>query len=343
MLPSGVFSTRYNSELAILRTKTHWILLIALLTFMLAVPAFADRYWLNWLVRLATTLIALMGLHILTGLCGQFSLGHAAFVGVGAYTTAILTMRFGLSGWACLPLSMLAAGVVGLLFGLPCFRLKGFYLAISTVAASYVVVWCMVHFSGWTGGWTGISVAPLTIGSISFSSGGACYYLALGLVILATFAVKNLQRTSTGRAFMAIRDNELAAEVTGVSTFRYKMLAFFIGCLFAGLAGWLWANTQLRVNPEQFRLQDSIWYEGMIIIGGMGSAAGVFFGVMLFKCLEAIIDSVTPLVPAIQFHVAMSMMAYSAVIIAFVIWQPKGLSYLWEKIKAQYRLHPYSY
>lgn len=343
MLPSGVFSTKYDAELAILRTRAQWILLAVSLALLLAIPAFASTYWLNWLVRLATTLIAVMGLHILTGLCGQFSLGHAAFVGVGAYVTAILTVKFGISSWACLPLSMLGGGLAGLVFGLPCFRLKGFYLAISTVAASYVLVWCMIHFDQWTGGWGGISLAPLTIGNINFSSGSACYYLAVGLVVLAAFVAKNLQRTATGRAFVAIRDNDLAAEVSGISLFRYKLLAFFIGCLFAGLAGWLWANTQLRVNPEQFRLQDSIWYEGMVIIGGMGSTAGVFFGVMLFKCLEAVIDSITPYVPAMQFHVAMSMMLYSAIIIAFVIWQPKGLSHLWERIKTHYRLHPYSY
>jgi len=351
LLPSGVFNEKYETDIAILRTKAQWFLLAVGLLLVFTVPLLASDYWLSWLIRLVITIVAVLGLHVLTGLCGQFSIGHAAFVGVGAYTVAVLTTRYGLSGWACLPLCALAAGLIGLFFGLPCFRLKGFYLAISTLAASFILVWCMGYdgFEDWTGGYNGLSLEPLRLGGIDFRSYGSFYILAISVAILATFLVKNLQRTSTGRAFVAIRDNELAAEVSGINIFRYKMLAFFIGCLLAGLAGWLWAYSQLRVNPEQFRLYDSIWYFGMLIIGGMGSTTGVFFGAIFLRLLEVLIDEITPVLIdiapslATQFHLSMSLILFAVVIIAFLIWEPKGLYYRWEKLKTHYRLHPYSY
>ena len=343
MLPGGVFNERYETDIAILRTKTQWVLLLVGIALFFMLPLFTSDYWLSWVIKLLITVVALLGLHVLTGLCGLFSIGHAAFIGVGAYAVAILTTRYGVSGWLCLPIAALAAGVAGLIFGLPCFRLKGFYLAISTLAASFIIVWFMGYSDSWTGGLEGLDVAPLTLGGIDFRHYDAGYWLCLTILIVATFFAKNIQRTTTGRAFVAIRDNELAAEVNGINVFKYKMLAFFIGCLFAGVAGWLWANTQMRVSPEQFRLYDSIWYVGMLIIGGMGSTAGVFFGAVFLRLLEVTIDQITPLLPSVQFHLAMSLVLFSGVIIAFVIFAPRGLAYLWDRIKTQYRLHPFSY
>lgn len=353
MLPGGVFNTTYESDLAVLRTRMQWALLGLGIAVLLLLPLAASPYWLSWFTRLAITIVAVLGLHILTGLCGQFSIGHAAFLGVGAYTVAILTNQFGLSGWLCLPVSGLAAGVVGLLFGLPAFRLKGFYLAISTLAASYIIIWCFQYqqFEPVTGAFTGLGLDPLTLGPISFSSRSSIYFLAVIIMIIATFFAKNIQRTAAGRAFVAIRDNELAAEVSGIALFRYKMLAFFIGCVFAGVAGWLWAYSQLRVNPEQFRLMDSMWYVGMLIIGGWGSTTGVFLGALFLRLLEVLLsDYVNPFLVDVlpsswsgQVHVAMTLIVFGVIIIAFMIFEPRGLYYRWEKIKTYYRLHPYSY
>jgi branched-chain amino acid transport system permease protein len=349
VLPSGVFNTRYNSDMAIVRTKFQWLVLVIGIVFLFAIPAFASSYWVTWLNRLAITIVALLGLQVLTGLCGLFSIGHAAFVGVGAYTIAILTTRFGLSPWACLPLSGLAAGLAGLFFGLPCFRLKGFYLAISTLAASFAILWCIQHFDSWTGGFRGLPLERLTLGPIDFTFRGTSYRLTLVVLLLGTLVAKNIQRMSTGRAFVAIRDNELAAKVSGINVFQHKMLAFFIGCAFAGVAGWLWANSQLRVNPEQFRLDDSIWYVGMLIIGGMGSTTGVFFGAIFLRGLEVLIDHVNPLIVdiapglAMQFRASTSLILYGAVAMAFLIFEPRGLYHLWERLRTYVKLHPYSY
>jgi len=351
VLPGGIFNTKYESDLAILRTKMQWIILGLALVIVFTIPLHASPYWLAWFSRLAITVVAVLGLHILTGLCGQISIGHAAFIGVGSYAVAILTVKSGVNGWLCLPISALAAGVVGVFFGLPAFRLKGFYLAISTLAASYIIVWCFEYFEPVTGGFSGLGLDPLTLGSIDFSTRGSFYILTVVILLFATLFAKNIQRTSAGRAFVAIRDNELAAEVSGIPIFRYKMLAFFIGCMFAGVAGWLWAYSQLRVNPDQFSLMDSMWYLGMIIIGGWGSTTGVFMGATFLRLLEVLLsDYINPWLTDVlpsgwtqQIHVAMSLILFGLVIIVFMLFEPRGLYYRWEKLKIYYRFHPYSF
>jgi len=351
MLPSGVQTTKYESDMAIVRTKTQWLLLALGLAFLFSIALFASDYWLSWLTRVAVTVVAVLGLHILTGLCGQFSIGHMAFLGVGAYTVAILTNSFGMNGWACLPICGLTAGLVGLFFGLPCFRLKGFYLAISTLAASFIIVWCMRYdgFEEWTGGFNGLTLERLKLAGVDFTTKGTLYCVAIGVMVIGTLFAKNIQRTRTGRAFVAIRDNELAAEVSGISLFRYKMLAFFIGCFYAGIAGWLWAYSLRNVNADQFRLDDSIWFVGVLIIGGMGSTTGVFLGAVSFRLIKRLIDFTTPhladILPAsmeMRLHVAMSLGVFSIVLLGFLILEPRGLYYRWEKFKTYYRFYPYA-
>ncbi len=343
MLPNGVFAHKYQQDMAILRTKTQWALAAGVLALILAMPLFASEYWLTWVIGLSVVILAVLGLHVLTGLCGVFSIGQAAFMGVGAYATAILAGRYGLSGWLCLPLSALSAGAIGVFFGLPSFRLKGFYIAVATLAANFIIIWCIVYFRDWTGGSGGTGVTPLTLGAVKFASRGSIYFLAVILVLLGTFFAKNIQRMPMGRAFVAIRDNELAAEVGGISIFRYKMMASFIGCMYAGVAGWLLAYSEFWVSPEQFQIHNSIWYFGMLAVGGLGSTSGVFLGVVSFKLLEMLVDQVTPLVPLAQFNVAMSLIVYAIVILVFLLYEPGGLYSLWQRFKTYYRLRPYSY
>jgi branched-chain amino acid transport system permease protein len=326
-----------------------WVLLAAGIALLFSIPLFASSYWLTWLTKVGITIVAVLGLHILTGLCGQVSMGQAAFMGVGAYAVAILTTKVGLNGWLCLPISALSAGLVGLVFGLPCFRLKGFYLVISTMAASFIIIWCFKQFGSVTGGFVGIGLEPLKLGPVDLGNRSSFFCLTMGIMIAATLLAKNIQRTAPGRAFVAIRDNELAAEVSGIPVFRYKMLAFFIGCVFAGVSGWLWAYSQLRISPDQFRLMDSMWYLGMLVIGGWGSTTGVFFGVISLRLLEiAISDYIAPpladAVPSLaqQIRVSMSLVVNGLVIIIFIMVERRGLYYRWQKLKAFYRLYPYS-
>lgn len=353
MLPGGVFSKKYSSELAIIRTKTQWFwLVIALSVLFVAIPRTVNDYWLLTLTLWSITIISVLGLHILNGLCGLFSIGHTAFMAVGAYIVAILTTQLNWNGWFCLPLSALGAGLVGLVFAIPCFRLKMFYLAITTFAGHAIIIWCIKYRDFWdvTGGFTGIRMDPLTLGGIDFKSTGNYYLLVAVMLVLATLVTKNIQRSNTGRVFVAIRDNETAAKVTGIAVFQNKLLAFFIGCTFAGVAGWLWAYSQLRVNPEQFSMHDSILFAGMMIVGGMGSTTGVFLGVIFLKGLGIVnTDFISPFMVdvlparwASQVQVAFSLILYAVVIILFLRFMPRGLYYYWQKFKVLYRLYPYS-
>ncbi len=343
MLPNGVFASKYEQDVAILRTKTQWILTIALIALLFAMPLFASEYWLTWFIGLSVVILAVLGLHVLTGLCGVFSIGQAAFMAVGAYVTAILAGKYGVPGLACLPIAALSSGLIGVFFGLPAFRLKGFYIAVASLAANFIIIWCIEYFTDWTGGTAGIGVTPLKVGGMAFTSRTSIYFIAIILVLLGTYFAKNIQRMPVGRAFVAIRDNELAAEVGGINIFRYKTLAFFIGCMYAGVAGWLLAYSRFWVTTDQFQMNNSIWYFGMLAVGGFGSTTGVFLGVVLFKFLEMLIDQVTPLVHMVQFNVAMSVIVYAVLILAFLIFEPGGLYSLWLKFKTYYRLRPYSY
>jgi len=345
VLPSGVFNTKYELDLAILRTRTQWVLLALGLVAVFSMPLYTSTYWMVQITTLAITIVAVLGLHVLTGLCGQISIGHAAFMGVGAYTAGILATNYGVNGWLCPPICALSAGVAGLIFGLPCFRLKGFYLAVSTLAASFIIEWCIKHFDTVTGGYRYKSVEPLSIGGVEFYSNAAFFSLVIVVLILATYVAKNIQRTAAGRAFVAIRDNELAAEVSGINIFRYKMLAFFVGCAFAGVAGWLWAYQQTTITPTDFQLSNSLLYLGVLVIGGWGSTAGVYMGATFLWFLDIMIrDQVAPalegIIPEVHYLGAITI---GVVVIAFVILEPRGLAYRWEKIKMYYRLHPYSF
>ena len=146
MLPSGLFATKYEADMAILRTKTQWVILAAAVVFLYTVPLFVADYWVTWVTGLSVVVLAVLGLHILTGLCGVFSIGQAAFMGVGAYTTAILAGRYDVPGLACLPIAAVAAGLVGIFFGLPSFRLKGFYIAIASLAANFIILWIIIKY-----------------------------------------------------------------------------------------------------------------------------------------------------------------------------------------------------
>ncbi len=350
MLPGGVFASKYETDMAIVRTPAQWAALLLAVALVLAVPLFASSYWLSWLTSVATVIIAVLGLHVLTGLCGQVSLGHSAFMGVGAYAAAILATRYGVNGWLCLPASCLAAGLAGLVFGLPSFRLKGLYLAISTLAASYIIGWCMTHYMSVTGGTVGLPLQPLRLGAIDFMDRTPFYILTMVILMAATLGAKNLQRTATGRAFLAIRDNEAAAEANGIAVFKYKMLAFFIACCYSGVAGWLYAYANLRITPGAFNIGESMWWLGMLIIGGMGTTTGVFLGVGVISGLKMVFSNfvnpwVAGLLPpasAQQVYLALSLVGLGMLILVFMVHEPRGLYARWEKVKTWLRLYPYA-
>jgi len=348
MLPSGTFNERPEQDMAIMRTKTQWLLLVAGLIFMFTLILYIPLAWQSWLILVGIYAIAALGLHVMTGLCGQFSMGQAAFMSVGAYTTAILSTRYGLSPWATLPLSGIAAGLVGLVFAVPALRIKGFYLVMSTIAAQFIIVWYLGWAEGLTGGYYGMPVPKITIGGEALNY-VQYWWLTLGLVVVAIFLVKNIQRTTVGRTFVAVRDNDKAAEVMGINLFRTKLLAFFIGCFFAGIAGWLWAHFFLYLAPNQFAFKTSLWLLGMIIIGGMGSTTGAVLGVVAIRFMDKMVDELTPVVTSAfpgwagQIAPALSLIVFAAVVIFFILVEPKGLYHRVQRMILYYRLYPFSY
>ena len=332
--------------MAIVRTKTQYAMLGLGLALLFSLPAYIPADWVVWLILLGISTVAVLGLHLMTGLCGQFSIGQAAFVAVGAYTTAVLTGRYDFSPWATLPLSGIVAGLAGLVFATPALRIKGFYLVMATIAAQFVIVYLLREWS-WTGGLYGMDVSPISIAGHELGDQGFAW-LTIGIVVIMIIAAKNIQRTSTGRKFIAVRDNDLAAQVSGVNLFQMKLLAFFIGCFFAGIAGWLWAHFFLHITPIQFTFEESIWYLGMLIVGGMGSTAGAVLGVALIELLEKLVDYLTPLLssafPSVgdQMFSALSLIIFGGTVVLFVMLNPRGISHWIEQVKAYYRLYPFA-
>jgi len=348
-LPCGIRNYNYAEDMAIVRTRTHLALLIGFLVLLFTLPLYFGNYWLGVFNLIGITLIAAIGLNILVGYCGQLSIGHAGFIAVGAYTAAILTNRLEMPFLVGLIGAGLVSGFIGIIFGLPSVRVKGFYLAITTIAAQFIIIWVINHWS-LTGGFNGIKVPYASIGGLVFRSESSQFYLIITIAALCVFFAKNLARTKVGRAFIAIRDNDLAAEVMGISLLYYKLLAFFIGCFFAGIAGALLAHWIGFLNAEQFSFTESILYIGMIIIGGLGTTIGPILGVVFIRILQQLLT--VNLVPFLEntftmlpagFATGVTPMLFGLVIVLFLILEPRGIAHRWGLFKSAYRLWPFSY
>ena len=345
-LASGTFNQSYAQDMAILRTKTQWVMLLAFLAFLFTCPLFIGETWLTLMIIIGISVISVQGLNILTGYCGQISLGHTGFMLAGGYTSAILCDKLGFSFWAALPCAALVAGLVGLIFGLPSLRIKGFYLIMATIAAYFIIAW--VIFQSYGGAFGLPAPRPEILGMV-LKSNASYFYVVMIIACLATLAAANIVRTRVGRAFIAIRDNDLAAEVMGINIWAYKLLAFFIGCVFAGVAGSLQAHYYGWASIEIFPFLDSIWYLGMLIVGGMGSISGAILGAVSLRLLDYLVTIAAPMLaaafPAIapQAAASLSLIMRGLVIIVFLIFEPRGLAHLWERIKAYFRLWPFSH
>ncbi len=348
--PCGDFDRSYSQDMAIVRTRLQWTILIVGLVFLFSLPLVSSNATIHLLNYIAITLIAVHGLNILTGYTGLLNLGQAAFMAAGAYISGVLTAGLGLSFWVALPCAALGAGMIGLIFGLPSLRIKGFYLAMSTLAAQFIIISAIVNIRpDLTGGWTSLLVPAPKIGDFVFNSQFRMFYIIMPLAVLITLLAKNLVRTGVGRALIAIRDNDLAAEVMGIDIFRYKLLSFFICTVFAGIAGCLWAHWQRAIEPGIFGLHQSVWLVGMVIVGGMGSTAGAVFGTVFIRIIDELAKTVGPLIagvfPAVSGNIsaALGSMFFSVVIVLFVVFEPRGLAHRWELFKVSYRLNPFAY
>ena len=343
---SGTFHENYAQDMAVFRTKLHWGLLVVFLVLLFTCPLFFSDRALTIMTMIGITIISVHGLNILVGYCGQISMGHAGFMAVGGYTSAILCAKLGFPFWAALPCGALTAGIAGLFFGLPSLKIKGFYLIMATIAAHFIIIWTILQFYSLTGGADGLSVPRPRIGSIMLGTKTNYFYVVMILACLATVIANNIVRTRAGRAFIAIRDNDLAAGVMGISLWSYKLQAFFIGCVYAGVAGALQVHYISFASTDQFPFMDSVWYLGMLIVGGMGSTTGAIFGVVALKLLDELVTAIGPLLSAAiapQAAASVAIMSHGLIIIIFLIFEPRGLYHRWEMIKNYFRLWPFSH
>lgn len=347
-MESGIFHTTYSSDMGLRRTHIQKIRIALFILFILVFPFFGNRYFLTLANQVGIAIIGAIGLNILVGFTGQISLGQGGFLAVGAYTAGILTARFGIPWYASTLIACFVTALVGAVFGIPSLRLKGLYLAIATLAAQVIILWVVTHWKALTGGVDALVVPDPTLFGFQMNTDFNMYWVIWALTGLTALATINLFRTHYGRAFIAIRDQDIAAEVMGVNLFRYKLLSFAISSFIVGLAGALIAHYRSIVTWERFTIDVSVTYLAMIIIGGLGSVSGSVLGATFMTLLPAILTNlgralrsyipiIDTLIPFIQQG------AFGLVIILFLVFEPEGLRKIWQDIKDYFRLWPFSY
>ena len=349
--PAGDFDRSYVQDKAVMRKPWHLCLTIVAIIIGWTLPLWGSAYLVTTANQIAYTIIALQGLNILTGYTGQISLGQAAFMLVGGYLGALFTIHLGVPFFWALPLAAIGTGALGLIFGLPSLRVKGFYLAMATLAAQFIIPWLTRHtFKDYLGGTSGrIDVPVPYIGSFAFNEVSRFYYISFGVLLITSILVLNITRTRLGRAFVSIRDNDLAAELLGVNLFTYKLRAFAIAAMLAGVAGTLKATSQRGVGTEfGYGLEESIIFLGMLVIGGLGTNLGPFLGATAVILLEDLAKFVGGELAVVFPHLAASFLTsfrpifFGLVLMLFLIFEPRGMAHRWQLTKAAWRLRPFS-
>ena len=345
--PCGDFKRSWAADEAVFPTAFSRGALAAFLLLLGLTPLVAGDFWLYLLNLCGIALVGAQGLNILTGFTGQISLGHGAFIGVGGYTAGVLATRMGAGPVVALPAAGVAAALVGLLFGLPSLRIKGFYLAMATLAAQFILEYLFMQAAPLTGGAQGLFVERPALGGLAIDSDAKFFYLIMAVAALATAGARNLLRTDVGRCFVAIRDRDIAAELIGVNLFAYKLLAFALSSFYAGIAGGLLAYYVQAINPQAFTVLLSVDYLAMIIIGGLGSVLGATFGAvfitLLPELLKLAIDAVGGWLPVENIFPALREIIFGLLIVLFLLREPEGLAKLWWDIKAYWKLWPFAY
>ncbi len=347
-MPCGLFHTIYKTDERIF--KTVWVRswLVAFALFLLLLPLFVRAYLLYITNMIFIFIVGAVGLNILIGFTGQISIGHGAFVAVGAYTSAILSTKLGTPFWIALPIAGFFAAFIGMIFGIPSLRIKGLYLAIATLAAQFIIDYTIVHWERLTNGITGISVPSPTLFGFVFDTDRKFYYLLLVFAMTAVATGRNLFRTRVGRAFISIRDRDISAELIGVDIFKYKLLAFGISSFYAGVAGSLWGHYTNVITPEHFTIVLSIDYLAMIIVGGLGSIIGTVFGVIFMILIPELLTTVGVLLKSTFGQIttiisAIKGLVFGITIILFLVFEPDGLSEIWRRTRDYWKLWPFSY
>jgi len=348
----GVFKTSYAADMAIYPLPLARWTVAGVIALFVALPLSLSEYYLSILNLILIAVVGALGLNMLVGYTGQISVGHGALMSVGAYTAANLITRLHAPFWLAVPAAGMMAAAIGALIGVPSLRIKGLYLAIATLAGQLIIEWTINHVPWISGGvQASIDVPRPSVLGTQLKTQTQLYFFLLFFAALATVGMINLARSRIGRAFIAIRDQDVAAEIIGINIFRYKLLSFAVASFYAGVTGVLYTYYLGVANYEQFQINVSIDYLAMIIIGGLGSVLGSIFGAIFvtmlpiatrwtLESLGGMIFSPSELANIIP---NLRLVIFGALIISFLALEPEGLNRLWRNILGYFRVWPFSY
>jgi branched-chain amino acid transport system permease protein len=344
----GEFRTTYQQDTTIFPTPLARRVAVVSVLLLLLTPLFLSAYQLNLLIQIGYYGIAALGLNIVVGSTGQISLGHAAFFGLGAFTSAWISNNSGIPVFFCIPLAGLLTMAIGLIVGIPAGRIKGLYLAIATLASQYILEDFFARADWFTGGSAGAMAEPFSIFGFVMNTDRSYFYVVLFYVVVMFLLGANLLRTRDGRAFVAVRDHYLSAEIMGINLNKYRILSFGISSFYAGIGGALFGHYLGFVSAEGFTILLSIQFLGMIIIGGLGSVMGAMLGTIFMVLLPEVMEFGVHLVGSNSTALTQALayikeMAIGLAIILFLIFEPDGLSHRWKMIKNYWKLYPFSY
>ncbi|RRJ83450.1 branched-chain amino acid ABC transporter permease [Aestuariirhabdus litorea] len=350
--PCGDFRTSYAADSTIFETRFTRYLAVAGILLLCLAPLVLDAYFLTLGIQVAYLGIAALGLNILVGFTGQISLGHGAFFGFGAFASAWLHNSFGIPVFFCIPLAGYMTMVVGMIFGSPAARIKGLYLAVATLAAQFILEDFFARADWFTGGSYGASAPPVNLFGYEFTNDQSFWYIALFALVTMYLWGTNLMRTRDGRAFVAVRDHYLSAEIMGINLTKYRLLSFGVSSFYAGIGGALYGHYLGFVSAEGFTILMSIQFLAMIIIGGLGSVKGALLGTIFMVMLPEVLEGIVGLLSATSWGNSTAFtdglaylkeMSIGLVIILFLIFEPQGLAHRWQQIKAYWKFYPFSY
>lgn len=344
----GEFRTTYQADMTIFPTPLARRVAVGSVLLLLLAPLCFDAYYLNLLIQIGYYGIAALGLNIVVGFTGQISLGHAAFFGLGAFASAWINNNFGIPVFFAVPLAGLLTMAIGLMVGIPAGRIKGLYLAIATLASQYILEDFFARAEWFTGGSAGAMANPFSIFGYAMNSDKSFFYVVLFYVVVMFVAGANLMRSRDGRAFVAVRDHYLSAEIMGINLNKYRILSFGISSFYAGIGGALFGHYLGFVSAEGFTLLLSIQFLGMVIIGGLGSVMGAMLGTIFMVLLPEVMEFGVHLVGSESTALTQALayikeMAIGLAIILFLIFEPDGLAHRWRMIKNYWKLYPFSY
>jgi branched-chain amino acid transport system permease protein len=344
---SGYFRIGYGQDLALLQTRAERISLALFLLILAGFPFVASPFALDLACQVFLASVGALSLMLLTGYAGQISLGHAGLIAAGAFTTGILAREIHAPFWVTLPASAVTGIVLGFVFGLPSLRLRGLYLAVSTLALHFVVIYLGGEYETKRGFSTGIIVEPPSLAGIKLSGGRFWYFVLLAAAALSLLICINLLRSRSGRAFRAVHARETVAEALGISIAGYKLLAFVISSAMTSVAGCLFAYYRGFVSVEAFDLFLSIQYVAMIIIGGMGSLLGALLGAAFVTLFPYAIEALLHLLPNADKLAgdifAVNYASFGVVMILFLVFEPLGLVGIWHRLQNYFLLWPFRY